>query len=100
MDSIESLLYGIYNSATFDRDVVGNDHVGDYTIDTCDTCDQGYETAIWDSHEYLIIVERYPDRDAAEKGHVKWCKFCESKPEKAYSVQTDRYEYFDYARNY
>ena len=27
-------------------DPVGSDRVGEYTIDTCDTIDQGYETAI------------------------------------------------------
>ena len=100
MDSFESLLYGIFNSADFQRDVVGNDKVGRYTIDTCDTCDQGYETALQDEHEYLIIVERYPDRGSAKAGHKEWCKFCESNPEKAYSVQFDDYEYFDDVKNY
>lgn len=46
MDTIESMLYGIFNSFNFQRYVVGNDKVGKYTIDTCDTCDQGYETAL------------------------------------------------------
>lgn len=99
MDSFESMLYGIFNSANFHRDRVGNDKVGKYTIDTCDACGQGYETALWDDREYIIIVERYPDREAAEVGHVKWCKYCESNPEGAYSVQLDKYEYFDETKN-
>lgn len=99
MTSFESMFYRIFNSFNFQRDVVGNDKVGKYTIDTCDTCDQSYETALWDDHEYLIIVERYPDRETAEVGHMKWCKYCKSNPEGAYSVQLDRYEYFDDAKN-
>lgn len=55
--------------------------------------------ALWDEHMYIIIAERYPNRDAAEMGHMKQCEYCKSNPEGVYSVQTDRYEYFDDTKN-
>lgn len=94
MDSFEDLLFGLLNNNRELADVVGRDTVGDYTIDTCYTIDQGYETAVWVEGGEIVIVQRYPNRELAEKGHVVWCAVCLSNPEKIYSVQTGRYESF------
>lgn len=46
MDNLMDLIFGIvYND--HDSDLIGRDQVDDYTIDTCLTADQGYETAVW-----------------------------------------------------
>lgn len=92
MDSFEDLLFGLFNNNRDTLDIIGNDIVGDYTIDTCDTLDAGYETAIWKNGGEIVIVQRYPDKNAAEKGHAIWCGICELNPTKIYSVQTERYE--------
>lgn len=94
MDSFEDLLFGLFNNNRELSDVVGRDTVGDYIIDTCYTVDQGYETAVWVEGGEIIIVQRYPNRELAEKGHKVWCVACLTNPEKVYSVQTDRYESF------
>lgn len=47
MDNLMDLIFGIvYND--HDSDLIGRDQVDDYTIDTCLTADQGYETAVWE----------------------------------------------------
>lgn len=46
MDSIYSTLFGIMMGANGRGEEVGRDTVGEYTIDTCYTVDQGWETAI------------------------------------------------------
>lgn len=94
MDSFEDLIFGILNNNRELSDLVGRDTVGDYTIDTCYTIDQGYETAVWVEGGEIIIVQRYSNRELAEKGHKVWCMTCLTKPEKIYSVQTNRYESF------
>lgn len=94
MDSFENLLFGLFNNNRKETDVVGNDEVGDYVIDTCYTIDAGYETAVWKDCGDIIIVQRYPDRKSAEKGHSIWCGVCKLNPTKVWSVQTDRYEEF------
>ena len=75
MDFLFDLLFGIMNNDYSKADKVGNDIIGDYTIDTCDTMDQGYETAMWKDNGDIIIVERYPNKMRAEVGHSKWCEF-------------------------
>lgn len=75
-------------------DVVGNDTVGEYIVDTCYTLDCGYETGINKNEGSWIIVQRYKNRELAEKGHKIWCNICAGAPEKVYSVQTERYEEF------
>ena len=62
MDSLFDLLFGIMNNDYSKADKVGNDVIGDYTIDTSDTVDQGYETAMWKDNGDIIIVERYPNK--------------------------------------
>lgn len=76
------------------QEVVGTDTVGEYTIDTCFTLDCGYETGIRKGEGSWIIVQRYRDREQAEKGHAIWMAMCEAKPVKAWSVQTKNYEEF------
>lgn len=94
MDSLFDLIFGIMNNDYFKADKVGNDIIGDYTIDTCDTMDQGYETAMWKDDGDIIIVERYPNKMRAEVGHSKWCEFAKTNPKFVYSVQLDEFVNF------
>ena len=94
MDSLFDLMFGIMNNDYSKADKVGNDIIGDYTIDTCDTVDQGYETAMWKDDGDIIIVERYPNKMRAEVGHSKWCEFAKTNPKFVYSVQLDEYVNF------
>lgn len=94
MDSLFDLMFGIMNNDYDKADKAGHDIVGDYTIDTCDTMDQGYETAMWKGDGDIIIVERYPNKERAEAGHTKWCEFAKTNPEHVYSVQMDQHVNF------
>lgn len=94
MDSLFDLMFGIMNNDYSKADKVGNDIIGDYTIDTCDTMDQGYETAMWKDDGDIIIVERYPNKMRAEIGHSKWCEFAKTNPKFVYSAQLDEYVNF------
>ena len=94
MDSLFNLMFGIMNNDYSKADKVGNDIIGDYTIDTCDTVDQGYETAMWKDDGDIIIVERYPNKMRAEIGHSKWCEFAKTNPKFVYSVQLDKFVNF------
>ena len=94
MDSLFDLMFGIMNNDYSKADKVGNDIIGDYTIDTCDTVDQGYETAMWKDDGDIIIVERYPNKMRAEIGHSKWCEFAKTNYKFMYSVQLDKYVNF------
>ena len=94
MDSLFDLMFGIMNNDYSRADKVGNDIIGDYTIDTCDTVDQGYETAMWKDDGDIIIVERYPNKMRAEIGHSKWCEFAKTNPKFVYSVQLDEFVNF------
>ena len=94
MDYLFDLLFGIMNNDYSKADKVGRDVIGDYTIDTCDTVDQGYETAMWKDNGDIIIVERYPNKMRAEIGHSKWCEFAKTNPKFVYSVQLDEFVNF------
>ena len=94
MDSLCDLMFGIMNNDYSKADKVGHDVIGDFTIDTCDTVDQGYETAMWKDDGDIIIVERYPNKMRAEIGHSKWCEFAKTNPKFVYSVQLDEYVNF------
>lgn len=94
MDSLFDLMFGIMNNDYSKADKVDNDVIGDYTIDTCDTVDQGYETAMWKGDGDIIIVERYPNKMRAEIGHSKWCEFAKTNPKFVYSVQLDEFVNF------
>ena len=88
MDSMLSIMKGIFNPLE-NPDKIGRAEVGDYTVDTCDTSDAGYETAIWKGNNNMVIVERYANNDAAADGHSKWVEFCKSNPVEVWSVQCD-----------
>lgn len=90
MDSLSSLMTGILFGNYETADKCGNDIVGDYTVDTCDTVDCGYETAIWKNENAMVIVERYKSKNDATAGHKKWVEFCKDNPKQAYSVQLDK----------
>ena len=94
MDSFFDLMFGIMNNDYSKADKVGHDVIGDYTIDTCDTMDQGYEAAMWKDDGDIIIVERYPNKMRAEIGHSKWCEFAKTNPKFVYSAQRDEYVNF------
>lgn len=95
MDSLESILFGILAGPAGRQDVVGRDEVNNYTIDTCYTIDQGWETAVWYMEYPMVIVARYPDKETAQQGHNNWVETCrENCPTHAFSVQTDRLESF------
>lgn len=95
MDNIYSTLFGIFANDYDKVEKVGRDEVNNYTIDTCFTIDQGWETAVWYMDYPMIIVARYPDKDTAIKGHQTWVETCTTNcPTHAFSVQTDRFESF------
>ena len=89
MDSIYSMMFGIMLGKNNRGEVVGRDTVGNYTIDTCYTVDQGWETAVWKDNHSMLIVGRYPSREAAEKGHKDWCAACQLEPSQAWDVQME-----------
>lgn len=93
MDSFRSLLYGLLNNNHY-SDLVGRDTVGKYTIDTCYTMDQGYETAVWKDNGEIVIVARYSNKDEALNGHQFWKDKCLDNPSYAWSVQMDSYIMF------
>ena len=94
MDSIYSTIFGAFFADYEHCDKAGRDTVGDYTIDTCLTIDQGWETAVWRGNGPIIIVGRYPSKESAIKGHEDWVEACRLSPMLAWSVQTDCYEEF------
>lgn len=95
MDDIYSTLFGIIMGDQNRGEVVGRDEVNNYTIDTCYTIDQGWETAVWYMDYPMIIVARYPDKETAVQGHKNWVDTCTTNcPSHAFSVQTDRIESF------
>ena len=50
---------------------VANDKVNGFTISTCYTSDEGYETAIIDKNG-VHPVQRYKTTEEAKKGHKEW----------------------------
>lgn len=89
MDSIFSTMFGILMGENNRGEVIGRDTVGDYTIDTCYTIDQGWETGVWKGNHNTLIVGRYPSREAAEEGHKAWCEVCQLEPSQAWDVQME-----------
>lgn len=95
MDNIYSTLFGLFMGEENRGEVVGRDEINDYTVDTCYTVDQGWETAVWYKDYPMIIVARYPDKEMATQGHNEWIETCTTnRPTHAFSVQTDRIESF------
>ena len=93
-EQLMNFLEALFSGQEFRSDPVGNDTVNDYIIDTCHTLDCGYETGVCKGSGAWIIVQRYPDRESAEKGHKIWQAICAANPAGAISVQTNRYEEF------
>ena len=52
-----------------------NEVVDKHTIDTCYTVDAGWETGIQPPNKPWIIVESYPSKEVAIKGHTKWVEY-------------------------
>ena len=77
-----------------DKGEILRNNINDFTIDSCYTFDEGYETAIWKDLNNMIIVERYSTKEEMKEGHKKWCEFCKTNPIEAYSVQFDEIEKF------
>lgn len=93
-DELMRFIEALTNREDFRKEVIGTDEVGEYTIDTCNTPDCGYETGICKNNGYWIIVQRYDTREQAELGHKIWMSVCAANPVGAYSVQTRQYEDF------
>jgi hypothetical protein len=95
MDSFYSALFGLMLGDAIRQEVVGRDDVGEYTIDTCYTVDQGWETAVWKGDDgNMIVVARYATKEEAQEGHNDWCATCQLNPTSAWSVQLDEYVNF------
>lgn len=89
MDDVFSMLMGILTNDYESADKAGRSEINGYTVDTCCTNDFGWETAVWYGDNSMVIVERYPDKEEATKGHEKWCEFCKTEPTSVWSVQLD-----------
>ena len=95
MDDIYITLFALMMGDKNRGEIIGRDEVNNYTIDTCYTIDQGWETAVWYMDYPMIIVARYPDKEMAAQGHNEWVETCTTNcPTHAFSVQTDRIESF------
>lgn len=91
-DDIFSCMLGIsemLNNGSQYRATALTDEINGYTVDTCDTPDQGYETGICKGDGSWIISERYDDSESAKVGHAKWCEFVKTSPVEVYSVQLE-----------
>lgn len=91
MDDFLTTLWGIANADYANCDKAGRDTIGDYTIDTCETPDFGWETALWKGSGDIVIVARYTNKEEAIRGHQDWMNVCNLKPTKVWSVQLDEY---------
>ncbi len=56
------------------KDKPFQDEDGQWVIDTSNTQDFGWETAIWKGFETMKVVERYKNKKLAEEGHEYWIK--------------------------
>lgn len=102
MDTLDPLfdaLVGIgLNAGNYEERKVANDTIGDITIDTADTYDCGFETAIRRGDGDWVIVTRYRTKESAIRGHANWIDRVKDWidnneiPESVYSVQTEQFE--------
>lgn len=90
-----NFLAGLLDNTPKKEDKVGNEQVGEYTIDTlyCWDVDK-YETAVRKGNGNWVVVLRYETRELAEKGHALWAAVCAGNPVGAYSVQFNQYVRF------
>ena len=95
LEELYKFFEAISNGADLILDSVGTDEVGPYVIDTCKTLDCGYETAIKksDGANTWVVVQRYKNKELAEKGHKIWLGMCAANPISVYSVQFKEYIY-------
>ena len=91
MDSFQSTLFGASLGIANRGEVVGRDTIGEYTVDTCYTLDQGWETGLWKGDGIVVIVGRYATEEEAQEGHNEWCAACALEPKSVWSVQIDEY---------
>lgn len=91
MDNIFSSMFGIFANLFNKPDRIARDTVGEYTISTMFTIDQGYETAIWKGNGEIVIVARYETKEEAETGHAVWQSVCELNPKRLWSVQFEEF---------
>lgn len=94
MDDFFELLYNLASGNIKRIEAIGPDTVGNYIIDTCNTSDHGWETAVRKNEGEWVIVARYADKECAEKGHKIWTAMCAANPTKVWSVQLDEYVKF------
>lgn len=78
MNILDMLLTGL------DREGALRDKVDDYIIDTCNTPDAGWETAIWKGNGKIVIVEHYSCKETAESRHQFWKFLCHYHPTRAF----------------
>ena len=82
MDEIFNFLEALASGELLRKDTVDTTYLTNgntlWLIDTCETADCGWETAIQIEYKGSsildwVVVERYPDKSAAEMGHRIWC---------------------------
>lgn len=93
-DLITTLMAMEMDADNYEERKVARDIIGDYIIDTADTWDCGYETAICKNDGNWVIVEYYADKKEALIGHKKWVEFVKTSPDSVYSVQFGTMEEF------
>lgn len=89
MDDFARTMFGLFFGNYETAEKVDRTQINGYTIDTCDTVDFGWETAVWYEDNKMVIVERYEDKERATIGHEKWVEFCKGNPTEVWSVQMD-----------
>lgn len=76
-----SMFEALLSSGSNRSDAI-TDEVRGLTIDTCYARDTGeWETGVKRNGEWIIVEHYGNDKDAAEKGHEKWCQIVSDDPE-------------------
>ena len=77
-----------------DLEEIEPEYVGDYTIETYETLDHNWETAIHKDTMYIsgqwIVVARYKNRELAEMGHKIFAAICVIEPDGFYSIEINK----------
>lgn len=69
----------IFGSREFRKDAV-TDHVGNFTVDTVETPDAGWETGVSGADGTWYILDRYNNTNEAMSGHAKWAQYLKTNP--------------------
>ena len=86
MDEIFNFLEALASGEPLRVDAIDTTYITNgstlWLVDTCETSDCGWETAVQIEHKGSpvldwTVVERYPDKIAAEMGHRIWCSVIE-----------------------